>query len=222
MKNLLITIDGPAGAGKSTVSKKLSSELGYRYIDTGALYRGIALNVINSNINYEDEDELDNLCKSLNFTIEAEKENMKLVCNEIDISGKIRTPEISMMASKISSKPVIRKFLLEIQKKLGNEKRAVFEGRDMGTVVFPNADIKFYLDSSYKIRAKRRFDELGDGIEQTLEEVEADILKRDHADSTRKEAPLKKADDAVYVDASGLDADEVVAVMIAEVKNKFS
>ncbi len=221
MKNLLITIDGPAGAGKSTVSKKLSSELDYRYIDTGALYRGIALNVINSNIDYDDEDELENLCKSLNFTIEAEEKNMKLFSNEIDISGEIRTPEISMMASKISSRPVIRKFLLEIQKKLGNEKRAVFEGRDMGTVVFPNADIKFYLDSSYKIRAKRRFDE-SDGIKQTLEEVEADILKRDHADTTREEAPLKKADDAVYVDASYLDVDEVVAVMIAEVKNKLS
>ncbi|MBW2517196.1 MAG: (d)CMP kinase, partial [Deltaproteobacteria bacterium] len=160
MKKLLITIDGPAGAGKTSVSRALARRLGYRYVDTGALYRGVAFEVKRQGIDPESEAALAALCDRIQLAFKQEGDGMRLYSASTDISDLIRTPEISMLASAVSAKPVVRKYLLSVQKDIGRRKAAVFEGRDMGTVVFPEADVKFFLDASSQTRARRRYDEL--------------------------------------------------------------
>jgi cytidylate kinase len=218
MKKLLITIDGPAGAGKTTVSRALADRLGYRYIDTGALYRGVALAAQIRGLDPEKDDDLKQLCIDLNLTIVRKKEGLGLFLNGENISDRIRTPEITMLASAVSARPVVRDFLLDLQKDLGREKAAVFEGRDMGTVVFPDADIKFFLDASTRTRAQRRYAEQKTKSYQTMDEVERDIQQRDHNDSTRDVAPLKPAEDAIFIDSTELNADEVVDLMVSYIR----
>jgi len=217
MKKLLITIDGPAGAGKTTVSKMLSEKLGYIYVDTGALYRGVALEAINRGVSPDDEKNLDALCRSLDLKFIMEDQKPVLMSGGNDISGLIRTPEVTMMASAVSAKKVVRDFLFHLQRRLGQEKGAVFEGRDMGTVVFPDADIKFYLDAAVEDRAKRRYDQVKSTSKQTLEEIRKDILARDKNDSNRDIAPLKPAEDAVIIDSTPLTAVEVVGTMMTHI-----
>jgi CMP/dCMP kinase len=214
MKKLLVTIDGPAGAGKTTVSKMLSGQLGYIYVDTGALYRGVALEAIHKGVNSDDEEGLQELCQNLDLTFVLENKKPVLMSDGNNISGLIRTPEVTMMASAVSAKKVVRDFLLHLQRRLGKDKCAVFEGRDMGTVVFPDADIKFYLDAAVEDRAKRRYDQVQDQSKQTLEEIKKDILTRDTNDSNRKIAPLKPAQDAIVIDSTPLTALEVVDKMM--------
>jgi cytidylate kinase len=216
MKKLLITIDGPAGAGKTTVSRALADRLGYRYIDTGALYRGVALAVKTRGIDPENDDELKRVCDGLKLAFVIQDGDLCLISNGEDISDKIRTPEITMLASAVSASPVVREYLLDLQRDIGNEKAAVFEGRDMGTVVFPQADVKFFLDASTRKRARRRFDELKSKSTQTLEQVERDMQQRDRNDSTRKLAPLKPAPDAVIIDSTDLTVDQVVEKMLSQ------
>ncbi|MDA3833506.1 MAG: (d)CMP kinase, partial [Spirochaetales bacterium] len=156
MQKLVITIDGPAGAGKTTVSKALADRLQYRYIDTGALYRGVAYAAKAKNIAADDDKGLENLCRDLELQFVRTDKGVRLLCGQTDISDDIRTPEISMMASAVSARPVVRKALLGLQRMMGAQKSAVFEGRDMGTVVFPEADVKFFLTADLKIRASRR------------------------------------------------------------------
>ncbi|MEJ2657773.1 MAG: (d)CMP kinase [Desulfobacterales bacterium] len=218
MKRLIITIDGPSGAGKTTASRMLADRLGYRYIDTGALYRGVALAVISSGLNPDDDDGLLTLFKTLKMTFVAGETGLSLLLNESDITDRIRTPEISMVASAVSARPVVRNFLLNLQRELGRDKNVVFEGRDMGTVVFPDADVKFFLDASLSTRAKRRFKELSSTTPQSLDVVERDMRRRDKNDSTRDLAPLKPAEDAIRIDSTDLDIEEVVDRMIAVVK----
>jgi cytidylate kinase len=218
MKKLLITIDGPAGAGKTTVSRGLADRLGYRYIDTGALYRGVALAVQIQEVDPENDDELRQLCIDIDLTIVRKKEGLGLFLSGENISDRIRTPEITMLASAVSARPAVREFLLDLQKDLGREKAAVFEGRDMGTVVFPDADIKFFLDASTRTRALRRYAEQKDKSSQTLDEVERDIQQRDRDDSTRDMAPLKPAADAIIIDSTELNADEVVDLMVSHIR----
>ena len=217
MKKLLITIDGPAGAGKTTVSKMLSEKLGYVYVDTGALYRGVALEAINRGIRSDDEDNLHELCRNLDLTFVMKDKEPVLMSGGNDISGLIRTPEVTMMASAVSAKKVVRDFLFDLQRRLGKEKCAVFEGRDMGTVVFPDADIKFYLDAAVEDRAKRRYDQVKSSSKQTLEEIRNDILARDKNDSSRNIAPLKPAEDAIVIDSTPLTAVDVVGVMMSHI-----
>ena len=217
MDKLLITIDGPAGAGKTTVSRALADRLGYRYIDTGALYRGIALAAQNQGINPQDDDELKRLCGNLDLNFVKQDKGLGLFLDGEVISDRIRTPEITMMASAVSARPVVREFLLGLQKELGLEKAAVFEGRDMGTVVFPEADLKFFLDASTRTRAHRRYEEQKDKNSQTLDEVERDIQRRDHNDSTRDVAPLKPAEDAIVIDSTEMKVDEVVDFMVSHI-----
>lgn len=218
MKKLLITIDGPAGAGKTTVSRALADRLGYRYIDTGALYRGMALAVQSRGIDPENDDDLKRLCSDLNLTFVRNDEGLSLYLNGENISDRIRTAEITMLASAVSARPVVREFLLDVQKNLGRQKAAVFEGRDMGTVVFPDADVKFFLDASTHTRALRRFEEQKLQSSQTLDEVERDIQRRDRNDSTREVAPLKPAPDAIIIDSTELTAEAVVDLMVSHLE----
>jgi cytidylate kinase len=221
MRKLLITIDGPAGAGKTTVSRALADRLGYRYIDTGALYRGVAYEVQRRGVDPENEAELQDLCDRIQPRFESEAKGLRLYLNDVDISDHIRTPEITMLASAVSAKSVVRNYLLEVQKDIGQKKAAVFEGRDMGTVVFPEADVKFFLDASSKTRALRRFQELDAESGQSLTDVERDMQQRDTNDSTRSLAPLKPAEDAIRIDSSELSIEKVVDLMVSHIDKRF-
>jgi len=214
MKRLLITIDGPAGAGKTTLSRKIADRLNYKYIDTGALYRGVAFEAGVVGVSKDDDTGLENLCSTLNLNFVKDERGLRLLSDNSDITDQIRTSEISMMASAVSARPVVRKYLLDLQRNMGREKGVVFEGRDMGTVVFPDADKKFYLDASPKVRAMRRYRELESKTSQTLEEVEREIRLRDENDRKREVAPMKPADDAVIVDSTNLSANDVVEMML--------
>jgi cytidylate kinase len=221
LKRLIITIDGPSGAGKTTVSRILADRLGYRYIDTGALYRGVALEAMSSGLNPDDDAGLENVLSSLKMKFVYGEKGLRLISNDSDITDKIRTPEISMFASAASARPVVRNFLLDLQRDLGREKGVVFEGRDMGTVVFPDADVKFYLDASHKTRALRRYQELKSETSQTLHDVEKDIKRRDKNDSARDLAPLMPAKDAVIIDSTHLSAQDIVDRMANVIENKI-
>lgn len=220
MKSMVITIDGPAGAGKTTVSKRLAECLSYRYVDTGALYRGVAYEAKAAGIGADDDEALEKLCKNLDLNLVLSEQGLRLISNGNDISLAIRTPEMSMMASAVSARKTVRAYLLGLQRKLGMEKAVVFEGRDMGTVVFPEADVKFYLDASPEIRAYRRYLEMGGDKTVSLKDVENDIRKRDANDSSRAIAPLKPAEDAVIIDATPLGIDGVIDVMMVHIKRK--
>lgn len=222
MKSIVVTIDGPAGAGKTTVSKRLAQSLGYRYVDTGALYRGVAYEAVKAGIDAGDDAGLEKLCAKLDLKLVLTEKGLRLLSGDHDISEDIRTPAMSMMASAVSARPVVRTYLLGLQRKLALEKGVVFEGRDMGTVVFPEAEMKFYLDASPEVRAYRRYLELKDIKSVTLEQVEADMRKRDEDDSTRALAPLKPASDAVIIDATPIRVDDVITTMMDHIKSKIS
>ena len=221
MKPLIITIDGPSGAGKTTVSKLLAHGLGYSYVDTGALYRGVALKAMSAGLSPDDDAGLENMLSSLKMKFVSGEKGLRLISNDSDITDKIRTPEISMFASAASARPVVRNFLLDLQRDLGRNKGVVFEGRDMGTVVFPDADVKFYLDASHKTRSLRRYQELKSETSQTLQDVEKDIKRRDNNDSARDLAPLRPAEDAVIIDSTHLSARDVVDRMLNVIENKI-
>lgn len=213
-KELIITIDGPSGAGKTTVSKTLAARIGYRYIDTGALYRGIALETHLRGIAADDEAAIKLACESIDLRFRVEGEALRLFSGDRDISDMIRSTEISMRASAVSSLGAVRSFLKVLQRRLGDERGVVFEGRDMGTVVFPEADVKFFLDADTDVRAERRFLELkAKGEDIGLAQVKQDMMTRDANDSSRKLAPLKPATDAVHVDASRMGVADVVEEM---------
>jgi len=218
MQKMVITIDGPAGAGKTTVSRGLADRLGYRYIDTGALYRGVALAAQNAGIPGDDDAGLEALCETLCLRFVRNEAGCRLYNGDEDIEGLIRTPEMSMRASAISARPVVRRFLLEVQRQFGREKGAVFEGRDMGTVVFPDADVKFFLEAPLAVRAQRRHRELTGRSEQTLDAVLKDMQQRDYNDQTRDLAPLKPAADAIVIDSENLSPDKVVDRMLQEIE----
>ena len=213
-KALLITIDGPAGSGKTTVSRLLAKRLNYQYVDTGALYRCIAFEVDAAGIVPTDNRQIQNLCQDLSISFRTIDGKSRIFSNDRDITDKIRTPEVTMLASAVSAMPAVRQHLLDVQRKMGKKKSVVFEGRDMGTVVFPEADIKFYIDAEIDIRAQRRHRELKPHHTQTLEAVQEDIKIRDNNDSNRELSPLKPAEDAFIIDTTYLSVEEVVEVML--------
>ncbi len=214
MKKLLITIDGPAGAGKTTVSKALAERLSYTYIDTGALYRAMAYEAKMNGIDPEDDTGLSELCRRIDLKFIDSGTGVRLFSGDKDITDHIRTPEISMAASAVSARPVVRQALLQLQRDLGAKKGAVAEGRDMGTVVFPDADVKFFLTADLQARADRRCRELSAVAPQRLEAVAADIKRRDENDTSRALAPLKQAKDAHLIDSTDLCPEEVVEKML--------
>ena len=211
---LLITIDGPAGAGKTTLSKMLATNLNYRYLDTGALYRAVAYAIRQQGVRVDDDPSLAKVCADIQIQFVEDR----LLLYGVDISDRIRTPEITMLASAASARPLVRKALLGIQRKIGHGKGLVAEGRDMGTVVFPEADLKFFLDASIHQRAQRRHAQYGEtNNDQSLEEIEKDIRRRDENDSNRDVAPLRPASDAIIIDSTRLPADQVLERMLAHV-----
>jgi CMP/dCMP kinase len=220
-KSLLITIDGPAGSGKTTVSRLLAKQLDYQYVDTGALYRCIAYAVIQAGISATDNRQLNIFVPGISIYFKKVGGQSRIFCNDEDISDKIRTPEVTMLASDVSAMPAVRQHLLDVQREMGQKKSVVFEGRDMGTVVFPEADIKFFLDAAVTVRAQRRHRELTGSKTQTLKEVQADIQKRDHNDSHRELAPLKAAEDAILIDTTDLSIEAVVNVMLDHIVTSF-
>jgi len=214
-KIFIIAIDGPSGAGKSTVARTLARRMGYRYIDTGAMYRAVALKVKENSIGMEDEPALVRLASSLQITFIAEGEETHILCNGKDITLAIRSPEISRLSSEISKRKGVREALVQLQREMGREGGVVLEGRDIGTVVFPDADIKFYLDADAEERGRRRFRDLVEkGMEVDFKETLREVIQRDKNDMNRTVSPLKKADDAIRIDSTCRTVEEIVQEMI--------
>ena len=218
----IVTIDGPAGSGKTTVSRLVAEAMEFDYVDTGALYRGVALAAVDAGIKLDDDDALDRMCRSMTIDLVRETDGLHLFVDGTDVSGKIRTPKISMAASTVSARPVVRSYLLKLQRDLGRNRRAIFEGRDMGTVVFPEADIKIFLDADINVRVQRRHREMVQAHGATLKQVQADMIRRDKNDASRAVAPLKAADDAVLVDTTDRSIPQVVALIVNLVTDRLN
>ena len=216
-----MAIDGPAGAGKSTVAKAVAKRLGYRYMDTGAMYRALAWKVMRQGADPGDENALGVILDSTAVDLGDDAGSPTVMLDGADVSGAIRTPEVGQMASRVSGMKIVRRRMAELQRAMGRSGRIVAEGRDMGTVVFPDAEVKIYLDASPETRARRRFEELaGQDSTMTLEETLADVMRRDRRDKERAEAPLRKADDAVLVDSTTLPVAAVVDRILREIETK--
>ena len=221
----IVAIDGPAGAGKSSVSKLLARRLGFSLVDTGAIYRCVALTAKRRGVGFEDDAGLEALLEDVHVRFEIAGDENRVFLDGEDVSAEIRAPEISMGASKVSSRPVVRQGLLALQRRLALEspRGAVLEGRDIGTVVFPDADVKFFLHADPAVRARRRYEELlHKGVEASLEGVLADQSQRDRADASREVAPLKPAPDAIRVDASSLPLVEVVEALERRIRDRLA
>ncbi len=217
-KNLdIITIDGPSGAGKGTIAKLVAKTLNYSYLDTGAMYRAVALAVKEAGIDPEDEKKIAELLKRISIkTIED-----KIYLNNKEVEDQIRSESISLLASLIAKHKRVREALVKVQKDIASREKIVVEGRDMGTYVFPEARHKFYLDASLEERAKRRHKQLSQqGIEKSFDQVKHEIKKRDLQDMTRKESPLHPAPNAVIIDTTQLSIDEVVSAIVGEVRSE--
>ena len=217
-----VAIDGPAGAGKSTIAKKVAKELGFIYVDTGAMYRAMALFLLKNNVDREDKEAIGTKCQEADISIRYENGEQIVLLNGENVNGFIRTEEVGNMASVSSANPKLREKLVELQKKLAAETDVIMDGRDIGTCVLPNADVKVYLTASSKVRAMRRFKELeAKGLACDLAQIEADIIERDNRDMTREHSPLKQAEDAQLVDSSDMTIDEVVEAICSLARAKM-
>lgn len=210
-----IAIDGPAGAGKSTIAKMVAKKLDFIYVDTGAMYRAMALYFLRRGIAPQDEEQISKVCDDIQVSLEYENGEQKVLLNGENVNGLIRTEEVSMMTSDTSKYPAVRAKLLSLQQDLAKTKNVIMDGRDIGTCVLPNADLKVYLTASSAERARRRYLEQKErGIDCDLAQIEQDIIARDEQDMNREIAPLKQAEDAVYLDSSDLSIDQVVDKII--------
>ena len=223
-KTYSIAIDGPAGAGKSTIARRLAKELGFYYVDTGAIYRTVAYFMDLLGISPKDADGVERYIDELTISIEYDEEGVQhMIMNGMDVSDDIRTQDISQKASLVSAHSVVRDVLLDMQRDVAKKHNVIMDGRDIGTVVLPKANVKIFLTADPEVRAKRRYDELiGKGQKADLSQILKEIKQRDHQDMTRPIAPLKQAKDAVLVDTSALDIDGVVAEIKSIVKEKIS
>ena len=220
---MIIAIDGPSGAGKSTLAKRLAKELRFVYLDTGAMYRALALKVLRQGIDLADDAGLEELIAATEIDLQETNGNLAVLLDGLDVAAEIRTPEVSQMASKVSALRIVRARMLELQREMGRRGSVVAEGRDIGTVVFPDAEVKIFLDASANERARRRYNELQSAgravdYEETLREIE----ERDKRDSERDLAPLRKAEDALMMDSSSATADEVAAKVLSHVRTKLT
>ncbi|HEY3307603.1 MAG TPA: (d)CMP kinase [Desulfuromonadaceae bacterium] len=215
-RGLVIAIDGPSGAGKSTIARRLAHRLGYKQIDTGAMYRAVAYLISRAGVDLGDCQELERFCCAIDIRLECCDGAQRVIANGEDVSDHIRTPEMSLLTSSISALQPVREAMMRAQRKMGSAGGVVLEGRDIGTVVFPDADLKFYLDASPEERGRRRYLELtGKGEQVSLEETIQAVSHRDDQDKQRDIAPLKQAEDAIPIDSSGVGVDEVLDLMEA-------
>lgn len=211
-----IAIDGPAGAGKSTIAKLIAKKKNYIYVDTGAMYRAMALYFLETGIKADEQEKISHVVDQIDVTITYENGEQIVWLNGRNVNGMIRTEEVSRMASATSVNSDVRAKLVELQRKLASKENVVMDGRDIGTVVLPNADVKVYLTASSAVRAKRRYEEqIAKGEECNLEEIEKDIIERDHRDMTREISPLRQAEDAILLDSSNMTIEEVADAVIA-------
>ena len=208
-----VAIDGPAGAGKSSIAKAVAKDTGYIYVDTGALYRAVAHYTLEKGVSPDDSASVVALLDGLEIKLAYNEGQQRVISQGNDVSDKIRTPEVSMAASKVSAIPEVRAFLFDLQKKIAAENNIIMDGRDIGTVVLPDAQLKIFLTASAEERARRRFAELKDTEGVTFENILADIIKRDENDMNRAVSPLKQAEDAVLVDTTEMTIEEVIALL---------
>lgn len=217
-----IAIDGPAGAGKSTIAKLVAKEMGFIYVDTGAMYRAMALYLIRQGIDRNDREGIEQACEDADISISYENGRQVVLLFGENVNDYLRTEEVGNMASMSSVNPKVREKLVALQQRLAAQKDVVMDGRDIGTVVLPDSKCKIYLTASSHVRAKRRYDELvGKGEEADISKIEADIIERDHRDMTREHSPLKQAEDAVLIDSSDLTIEEVKDAILAEAKKRL-
>lgn len=217
-----IAIDGPAGAGKSTIAKLVAKKMDYIYVDTGAMYRAIAHYLVTNEIDIENEEALKSACEAITVEIQYENDAQQVYLNGENVTPFLRTEETGNMASKSSAKATVRAALLDLQRDMAREYDVVMDGRDIGTNVLPNAEVKIYLTASSKERAKRRYKELVEkGENADFDKIEADIIERDERDMNRDIAPLKQAEDAVLVDSSNMSIEEVVSAIMAAAQSKI-
>ena len=215
-----IALDGPAGAGKSTIAKAVAKKLSFIYVDTGALYRAIGFYAIKNKISSENE--IISSLKKIKVDLKFENNLQKVFLCDEDISEEIRTPEVSMMASKISAIPAVREFLFDLQQDLAKKNNVIMDGRDIGTVILPEANVKIFLTASSEKRAERRYKELIEkGLQVDYDDILKDIIKRDYDDSNRKIAPLKAAADAIFVDTSTYNLEESINLILTIINNKL-
>jgi cytidylate kinase len=221
-KTISVAIDGPGGAGKSTIAKRLAKELGFYYVDTGAIYRTVAYFLDLLGISPKDVDGVERYIDELTIEIEYDEDGLQhMIMNGMDVSDDIRTPEISMKASDVSAHAVVREMLLDMQRDVAKKHNVIMDGRDIATVVLPRAQVKIFLTASAEVRAQRRFQELqAKGKKDSYEQVLKELQKRDYQDTHREIAPLKRAKDSIVVDTSELDIDGVVAAIRAIVAEK--
>ena len=216
-----IAIDGPAGAGKSTIAKTIAKKLEFIYVDTGAMYRAMALYFIRHEIDPKDEEAINKACPDIHVSINYEDGVQQVLLNGENVNGLIRTEEVGNMASKTSAYKMVRATLLDLQRDLAKTANILMDGRDIGTCVLPDADVKIYLTASSRVRAKRRFDELtSKGEKCDIDAIEKDIIDRDYQDMHREIAPLCQAEDAIYLDTSDMTIDEVVEKLVSICREK--
>jgi cytidylate kinase len=216
---LIIAIDGPSGAGKSTLARRLARELGFIYLDTGAMYRALALKVLRQGVDLADDARLARLVESTEIDLQEENGRLEVLLDGSNVAHEIRAPEVSQMASKVSALKIVRARMLDLQRSMARRGSVVAEGRDIGTVVFPNAEVKIFLDASAEERARRRFAELrAAGRPADLSETLREMEERDKRDSERDLAPLRMADDALRIDSSSVSADNVAAKVLSAIR----
>jgi CMP/dCMP kinase len=218
---LIIAIDGPSAAGKSTLAKRLAKDLGFTYLDTGGMYRALALKVLREGIDIGNDGALTELIGRTDIDLVVTEGKLKVLLDGEDVSHEIRTPEVSQMASKASTLEVVRRWMLVLQRGFGRRGNVVAEGRDIGTVVFPDAEVKIYLDASAQERARRRVEELRQaGRQVSLDETLREMWERDKRDSERDLAPLRKADDAIAIDSTSVDAEALAQRVMQQIRKK--
>lgn len=222
-KKLIIAIDGPSGAGKSTLSKALAKKLEYVNIDTGAMYRSIALLARQQQVDLDNKTDLKKLCTDLSIKFIRGHDSEKVIVNGVDVSAAIRTPEVSLLTAQVAASPVVREAMMKLQREMGEGGGVILEGRDIGTVVFPYADVKFFLLASAEERGRRRYEELlATGNHASLEQTISEVQARDKADMSRSHAPLIQAEDAIVIDSTQLSIDAVLEEMTIVVNNKIA